>query len=63
MHLLKEIITQISDCVLLGDKGYLSATKQLDLFESANITLETLQRTNQKNIINNHTCVVNQEKE
>ena len=48
IHLLKEIKAQISDCVLLGDKGYLSATMQLDLFESANITLETPKRANQK---------------
>jgi len=34
--------------VLLGDKGYLSATQQLDLFESANIKLATPKRKNQK---------------
>ena len=48
IHLLKEIKSQISDCVLLGDKGYLSETIQLDLFETANITLETPKRANQK---------------
>jgi len=37
----------MTDCVILGDRGYLSATVQLDLFQSANITLETPMRTNQ----------------
>lgn len=45
---LPEVKQQLSDCVLLGDKGYLSATWQLDLFESANIRLETPLRSNQK---------------
>ena len=34
--------------MLLGGKGYLSATQQLDLCESANIKLETPKRKNQK---------------
>ena len=38
---LNEIKHQLSDCVLLGDKGYLSASWQTDLFESVNISLET----------------------
>jgi len=37
----------MTDCVILGDRGYLSATVQLDLFQSANIKLETPMRTNQ----------------
>jgi hypothetical protein len=45
---LKEINSQLSDCVLIGDKGYLSSSLQLDLFHSANIRLETPMRTNQK---------------
>ena len=48
IHLLKDFKAQISDCVLLGDKGYLSETIQLDLFQTAKITLETPMRTNQK---------------
>src|SRR5690554_6578531 len=48
IHYLKDIKQQISDCVLLGDKGYLSASAQLDLFNSANIHLETPKRKNQK---------------
>lgn len=39
----------MSDCVILGDRGYLSETIQLDLFESVNIKLETPKRINQKN--------------
>lgn len=51
VHFLKDIKRQVSDCVLLGDKGYLSETIQLDLFETANIKLETPKRTNQKDYI------------
>jgi hypothetical protein len=47
VHFLENIKQQISDCVLLGDKGYLSSTLQLDLFETANIKLETPMRINQ----------------
>jgi len=36
------------DCVLLGDRGYLSQSIQLDLFQTGNIKLETPKRTNQK---------------
>jgi len=48
---LPEVKQQLSDCVLLGDKGYISATWQLDLFQSANIRLETPMRRNQKNYV------------
>lgn len=48
IHYLKDIKHQLSECVLLGDKGYLSVEQQLDLFESANIILETPMRKNQK---------------
>lgn len=48
IHYLKDIQHQISDCVLLGDKGYLSAQVQLNLFETANIQLDTPKRKNQK---------------
>lgn len=48
IHYLKDIKQQLSDCVLLGDKGYLSAEIQLNLFESANIRLDTPKRANQK---------------
>ena len=39
---------QMSDCVLLGDRGYLSESIQLDLFQTVNIKLETPKRVNQK---------------
>lgn len=48
IHYLQDIKTQLSDCVLLGDKGYLSQTIQLDLFNEVNIQLETPKRKNQK---------------
>jgi hypothetical protein len=39
--------TGLNNCVLLGDKGYLSSTQQLDLFSSCNVKLETPMRQNQ----------------
>lgn len=48
IHYLQDIKSQLSDCVLLGDKGYLSQTLQLDLFNEASIQLETPKRKNQK---------------
>ena len=48
IHYLKDMKNQLSDCVVLGDKGYLSSEIQLDLFNSVNITLETPKRKNQK---------------
>jgi hypothetical protein len=44
----KNIKQQMSDCVLLGDRGYLSESIQLDLFQTVNIKLETPKRINQK---------------
>ena len=48
VHFLKNIKQQMSDCVLLGDRGYLSESIQLDLFRTVNIKLETSMRMNQK---------------
>ena len=48
IQFLKNIKRQMSDCVLLGDRGYLSENIQLDLFRSVNIKLETPKRINQK---------------
>jgi hypothetical protein len=48
VHFLKNIKHQMSDCVLLGDRGYLSQSIQLDLFQTVNIKLETPKRANQK---------------
>lgn len=49
IHYLKDIKFQLNDCVVLGDKGYLSADYQLDLFESKRIKLEVPMRKNQHN--------------
>lgn len=51
VNFLSEMNTKLSDCVLIGDKGYLSSSIQLDLFSTANIKLETPMRTNQKGFV------------
>ncbi len=43
-----EEIIEISDCQLLGDKGYISETVQLTLFETKSIQLVTPLRANMK---------------
>ncbi|MBO4738899.1 MAG: IS982 family transposase [Bacteroidales bacterium] len=48
LHYIKEIQPFYHDCTIIGDKGYLSKTVQLNLFESANILLEVPYRLNQK---------------
>lgn len=45
IHFLKDIREQST---LIGDRGYLSAEVQIDLFNYANIQLDTPMRTNQK---------------
>jgi len=49
VNFLKNIKQQMADCVLIADRGYLSETIQLDLFQTVNIKLETPKRANQKN--------------
>jgi len=49
IHYLKDIKNEFSNCVIIGDKGYLSADYQLDLFESKQIKLEVPMRKNQQN--------------
>jgi len=49
IHYLKDIKTQFNHCVILGDKGYLNAECQLDLFENYKIKLEIPMRKNQHN--------------
>ncbi len=49
IHYLKDIKNQFNNCIILGDKGYLSADYQLDLFTTKNIKLEIPMRKNQKN--------------
>ena len=48
INYLNDIKLEYHDCGIIGDKGYLSAEVQLDLFETANIKLECLYRLNQK---------------
>lgn len=48
IHFLNDVSLDMSDCTLIGDRAYLSKKVQLDLFETANITLETPMRHNQK---------------
>ena len=47
IHYLKDMKAQLSNCTLIGDKGYLSTKWQLDLFNSCSIRLDTPRR-NQK---------------
>ena len=47
LHLFKNLKCQTSDCEFIIYLGYLSSTLQLDLFETANIKLETPMRINQ----------------
>ncbi len=49
LHYLKDIRWEYHDCLMLGDKGYLSTEVQKNLFEVANIRLEVPYRLNQKN--------------
>lgn len=49
LHYLNDVRWEYHDCMMLGDKGYLSAEIQQNLFDVANITLEVPYRLNQKN--------------
>ena len=49
INYIKNIRYDYHDCTILGDSGYISASMQLDLFETANIKLEVPYRYNQKN--------------
>ena len=49
LHYLNDVRWEYHDCMMLGDKGYLSAEIQKNLFETVNITLEVPYRLNQKN--------------
>ncbi len=49
IHYLKDVKWEYHDCMMLADKGYLSAEIQKDLFEVAHIKLEVPYRLNQKN--------------
>ncbi|MDV3463017.1 IS982 family transposase [Elizabethkingia miricola] len=49
IHFMQDIKYQMSNCTLIGDRGYLSTKVQTDLFNYANIQLDTPMRINQKN--------------
>ncbi|MBN4081215.1 IS982 family transposase [Caldithrix abyssi] len=48
IHYLNDIRDQYHDCILLGDKGYLSNELQTELFEKNRLLLKTPMRSNQK---------------
>lgn len=49
LHYTNDLILTYHDCNIYGDKGYIGADIQLDLFETAHIRLECPYRINQKN--------------
>jgi hypothetical protein len=49
IHYLKDIKHSHNQCIVLGDKAYLSKEYQLDLFHSSQIRLEVPMRSNQHN--------------
>lgn len=48
IHYLKEVRELFNNCIITGDKGYISKQQQINLFESARIQLEVPLRTNQQ---------------
>ena len=49
VHYLNDVQSHLDNCVLVGDKGYLSQQWQHDLFEQSAIKLQTPMRKNQVN--------------
>ena len=48
VHYLSEVKNSgLSTCTLIADKGYLSSTYQVDLFNSCQVDLQTPKRANQ----------------
>ena len=47
VHYLKDVKELFSNCIITGDKGYISKEQQLNLFETAGIRLEVPLRANQ----------------
>src|SRR5574344_1851169 len=48
INYLKDVRYEYHDCSIFGNRGYISASMQLDLFESSNIRREVPYRLNQK---------------
>lgn len=49
IHYLQDIRDDFTNCILIGDKGYLGQEIQMDLFNADGIRLFTPKRSNQKN--------------
>ena len=49
IHYLNDVKSQLNNCILVGDKGYLSQAWQDDLFSESSIDLQTPKRKNQTN--------------
>lgn len=47
IHYLNDIQSQLENCILIGDKGYLSKQWQHNLFEDSKVNLQTPMRKNQ----------------
>jgi hypothetical protein len=48
VHYLKDVQELFSNCMIIGDKGYIGRQHQINLFETAGIELEVPLRSNQK---------------
>ncbi len=48
VHYLKDVKELFNNCIIVGDKGYISKQQQINLFETAGIELEVPLRSNQK---------------
>ena len=48
VHYLKDVKELFGNCMIIGDKGYISRQQQINLFETAGIELEVPLRSNQK---------------
>ena len=51
VHYLKDIKHLLNNCILIGDRGYISADYQSDLFTESNINLSVPMRKNQCNFV------------
>lgn len=48
IHYLKDVKELFSNCMIIGDKGYIGKQQQINLFETAGIELEVPLRSNQQ---------------
>lgn len=51
VNYLNDVKHNLKNCELIGDRGYISADYQLDLFRESNITLSVPMRKNQRNFV------------